>query len=301
MGVANWISVHEGQGQIICFDDSSFPFGIYVDIYNKMDNQALPCHWHNIIEYGLVLSGQVEMRIDDETVILDKGDCVFINANTLHSSKQISVSEDAVMCIVCFSPDILTENKRGSVYKKYFQPVYGKKVNGFKINRESQTGRRIYDMLCSFVNMNNASFGYELTVISRIGDLWLETLKYISDHMTAYDSKKKISSNQKGTIKLLLVYIQENYNRNITIDTLSDCAHISRSECFRCFKQYTGKTPFDYINDYRLQRAEHLLRTTTLSILDICLSCGFSGQSYFGKLFKQKYGVSPSEYRKGGV
>lgn len=297
--MAKWINVDENQGQIIFFDDSSFPFGVYMDIYSKMDANALPCHWHNVIEYGLVLSGQIAMRIDDETVILDTDDCVFINSNTLHSSKQISTSEDAVVCTVSFSPNILTENKQGTVYKRYFQPVYGKMVNGFKIDRKSHIGCRIYDMLCSFTQLNKDSFGYELTVISMISDIWLETLKYINDNVPVYDCKKRISSNQKDTIKLLLVYIQENYNKNISIDTLSNYSHISRSECFRCFKQYTGRTPFDYINDYRLQRAEFLLRTTALSILDICLSCGFSSQSYFGKLFKQKYSVPPSKYRKG--
>jgi AraC-like DNA-binding protein len=75
-------------------------------------------------------------------------------------------------------------------------------------------------------------------------------------------------------------------------------AHIRQRECYRCFKYYTGKSPQEYIKDYRLSKAEHLLRTTDLSLIDIVLSCGFSGQSYFGEVFKQQYGVSPARFRK---
>lgn len=81
--MAKWISIDENRGQIICFDDASFPFGIYMDLYSKMDDNALPCHWHSVIEYALVLTGQIEMRIDSEAMLLNPGDCLFINSNTL--------------------------------------------------------------------------------------------------------------------------------------------------------------------------------------------------------------------------
>lgn len=51
--MAKWISIDENQGRIVCFDNSSFPFGVYMDIYSKTDDNALPCHWHTLSSTGI--------------------------------------------------------------------------------------------------------------------------------------------------------------------------------------------------------------------------------------------------------
>ena len=73
--------------------------------------------------------------------------------------------------------------------------------------------------------------------------------------------------------------------------------HLSRSECFRCFKQFTHKTPTEYINEYRLTHAVRMLTESSASISDISCACGFSSSSYFCKLFKKMYNVTPMQYR----
>lgn len=296
--MAKWINVNQSRMQIGFVSDTTFPFEVYLDEYNKMDNHTMPLHWHKLMEYELVLSGTLEMRIDDEVTILDAGDCAFVNSNTLHSGTQVSTSEDAVVYAICFSPDILTESVQSTLYKKYFKPLYGKKLYGFRIDGGSDTGGNIRDLLSSLAKIDKNSFEYELAVISKVSELWLNTIQYINENKLESSDNIETHSHQNNVIKSLLVYVQENYDKNITVDTLSAHAHISNSECSRYFKQYTEKTPLEYVKDYRLSQAEHLLRTTTLSIIDICLSCGFSGQSYFGEMFKQRYGVSPAKYRK---
>lgn len=296
--MAKWISVDDNQNQITYLEDTSFPFGIYMDEYQKMDGHKLPCHWHSAFEYELVLSGKVNIQINDETITLSAGECVFINSGTLHSGMQISTSEDAVVCAVCFSPDLFTRNVQSSMYQKYFQPLFGKGVHGFKIDCGSAIGSGIHDTLCWFSEINKDMSGYELRVLSKVSNLWLDTVKYIDENLIQPADDKENYSRQKETIKILLSYVHENYAKDLSVDTLTSYAHISRSECFRCFNHYTGKTPFAYINDYRLSQAEHLLRTSSLSIIDVCLSCGFSSQSYFGKMFKRRYGISPSKYRR---
>ena len=99
-------------------------------------------------------------------------------------------------------------------------------------------------------------------------------------------------------VKQMISYIQEHFADNITIQALTEHAHVSRSECFRSFRRYTGKKPMEYINEYRLLQAAGLLRDTNLSISEVGSSCGFGSSSYFGKLFRKKYGVTPLEYRK---
>ena len=117
-----------------------------------------------------------------------------------------------------------------------------------------------------------------------------------------YNEGKQSCGKRNGTfknkaVKTMILYVQEHYHEIISVDALAAAAHISRSECFRCFRYYTGKTPVDYINGYRLSIAANLLTDTEKTIAEICNICGFSNQSYFGKLFKKCYGVSPLLFR----
>ena len=97
----------------------------------------------------------------------------------------------------------------------------------------------------------------------------------------------------------MISYIQEHFADNIAIRDLTEYAHVSRSECFRSFRRYTGKKPMEYINEYRLIQAAGLLKESDLSVAEIGSACGFGSSSYFGKLFKEKYGVPPLGYRQG--
>lgn len=82
------------------------------------------------------------------------------------------------------------------------------------------------------------------------------------------------------------------------MEDLIGAANISRSEAFRCFKQYAGVSPVAYLNDYRLAKAAGLLAGTEQNVTEICFACGFADTSYFVKRFREKYGVPPLKYRK---
>lgn len=293
-----WINVDENQRQITHVDDPTFRFGIFMDDYSQMDGHMLPLHWHRAIEYQFLVSGKVEMHFGNEITELKIGECIFINSNTLHGGIQLDASEDTIVCAITFHPEVLSGTTQTTVYQKYFQSIFGKAVHGFKIDCESATGKNIYDILVELSRLTKDNTKYELIAISQISQLWLNTLNYIEENNLDSDNLNETYSHTTSALQDMLRYIQENYHTDISIDDLAQYAHICRSECFRYFKNYTGKTPFEYINSYRLLQAEHLLRTTTRSIVDIGLSCGFTGQSYFGKVFKQQYGVSPAQYRK---
>ena len=72
----------------------------------------------------------------------------------------------------------------------------------------------------------------------------------------------------------------------------------SREHLSRCIKKYCGLTVAEYINELRLNYASNLLLHTNSGILEICYACGFQSQSYFYKVFKNKYGFSPKAFRK---
>lgn len=85
---------------------------------------------------------------------------------------------------------------------------------------------------------------------------------------------------------------------DISIDDMAKTACISRTECFRCFREILNKTPSEYLNEYRLAMAATLLSDTDKTLSDICYSCGFKSPSYFGKRFKERSGMSPKKYRE---
>lgn len=103
------------------------------------------------------------------------------------------------------------------------------------------------------------------------------------------------ASTQK--IEKVADYIKENYQKECTLDELSQIAGLSRFYLIRIFREYTGKTPYDYLLDIRIEKARMLLAEGKLSVTDICHECGFNNMSHFIRTFKKKIGITPSMYK----
>lgn len=93
-------------------------------------------------------------------------------------------------------------------------------------------------------------------------------------------------------------YIDKNYANKINYNEMAQYFNLSLSTLFRKFKKSTGTSPVKYIEILRLEHACALLESTTLSVNEISNSIGISDIFYFSKLFKRKYNVSPTAYRK---
>ncbi|MEL6655902.1 MAG: ATP-binding protein [Bacteroidota bacterium] len=90
--------------------------------------------------------------------------------------------------------------------------------------------------------------------------------------------------------------IAENYaDEDLSMNRLAETLMISRVQLFRKVKNTIGKTPGKLLNEFRLQKAQELLRSSRLSVSEICFRVGFSDPSYFAKLYKQRFQVSPSQ------
>ena len=79
---------------------------------------------------------------------------------------------------------------------------------------------------------------------------------------------------------------------------LAQAAGMSEGHFCRVFKQYTLKTPVQFINGVRLSHALELLTATNLRVLDIAMDCGFNSMSYFIEVFRTEYDATPLQYRK---
>lgn len=110
---------------------------------------------------------------------------------------------------------------------------------------------------------------------------------------------KEIKKFVPRPIRKSAEYIQNNiFSGNIVINELAKEQNFSTEHFIRIFKEYYGKTPKQYIISLRLNRASELLKTTKRTIAEIADFAGFSNIFYFNKIFKQNFGMTPTEYRK---
>lgn len=110
--------------------------------------------------------------------------------------------------------------------------------------------------------------------------------------------KERKASSQQASIEALMRYLESNYREKITLGTLSRIAHLSESHLVRLFKQRTGKTPFQYLDELRQRAAVSYLENTKRTIQDIAAMTGFSSVHFFSRHFKQRHQVSPSLWRE---
>ena len=112
------------------------------------------------------------------------------------------------------------------------------------------------------------------------------------------DKEEKEKDAQMTYVEKAEIYIETNYSYPITVEDIAAYVGISRSHLFRSFQTYMGKSPKEYLSEYRIRQACHLLKETGLSVSTIAYSVGFENNLYFSKAFKKQKKVSPSEYRQ---
>ena len=104
-------------------------------------------------------------------------------------------------------------------------------------------------------------------------------------------------SRNSDIITKVLTYINVNYNKQLTLDELSEKVGYSKSRFSHIFLDIVGMSPIKYMNDIRLKNSCELLHSTNLTIAEIAQSCGFNDPLYFSRIFKKKYKISPKQYR----
>ncbi|MBR5528121.1 MAG: helix-turn-helix transcriptional regulator [Clostridia bacterium] len=115
-------------------------------------------------------------------------------------------------------------------------------------------------------------------------------------YIDMYSSEKQQIS--AGFAHEALNFINRSISENISIDDICSHLHMSKYHFCRKFKSITGITVMDYILKTRIAMAQKMLSSTTMSVGEISEKCGFSGISYFCRIFKEQTGKTPLKYRK---
>jgi AraC-like DNA-binding protein len=96
-------------------------------------------------------------------------------------------------------------------------------------------------------------------------------------------------------------FIRENFNKDITNETLVIKFNLHENTLAKYLKQYYGYTPMEYLKEYRLEQARNLLIKTDYPIEQIAELCGYKWVPYFSRSFKQRYNISPLKYRQNHI
>lgn len=262
------------------------------------DYQILPLHWHEEMEITMITEGSIDYDINFETFSVGKGDLLLISPHILHSAHEkpgTAMISDSLV----FHLDFLGCQTPDSCTIKFLNPILSGKFRLRPVIRPAEPGYPemaacFQELLRCFADRH---FGYELYA----KELFFHFLRLIYQNgyvMKNEENRGDFEAAEK--LKDVLAYIQEHDGDVITIRELADICHFSQSHFMNFFKRYTGITCVDYINQYRITRAAADLAETDRQIMDIALDHGYRNISYFNKVFREKFGVTPGQYRKKG-
>lgn len=268
---------------------ADFPIELY-HIDKAHTRYEMSAHWHNEIELIRVLEGQLNVRLNNNSYTAKKGDIIFVNSQTVHSALPV----ECVYECVDFHLDFLPVADNSSKYFIESLINHDYLIKEFSVFDNSLFITAVNNV---FEAMSHKSSGYKLRVI---GALYTLFSVIIDEHLYASTGGVSIAADKNvPKLKNVLSFIRSNYDFPITLNDMAKAAGMSPKYFCYFFKEMTRKTPIEYLNSYRVEKASRKLINTDTSVTDIAFSCGFNDLSYFIKTFKAQKGVTPAQFRKG--
>jgi iron complex transport system substrate-binding protein len=102
---------------------------------------------------------------------------------------------------------------------------------------------------------------------------------------------------EKEVFDEIVSYLHDSLDKELTIDLICERFYLSKRQLYKLFKNNTGKTPMQYVQDARIAEAKKLIISTDLTLLQIAEKVGIYDYNYFIKLFKAKEGYTPKQFR----
>lgn len=273
--------------------DIFFPIACYEDDMAQLD---VPIHWHGELEYIYVTQGIVKLHVGTKPITLKQGDAILINANILHAVEHRE-NEISVLKSLVFHPDVIAGNAYSCFYQELIAPIYGQKNLPYFIMDGKREWHHVFakrmmqawKMICDEEEEEyTIEARYQLSKAFKLLTLHLNELP-IEMHQDHYVQER---------VRILLGYIEEHYQDNITNTTLANLVACSESVLLRNFKSTVGTSPMHYLLNYRIQQAAKLLLETDMKSTTIALTVGFNDISYFTKMFRKIVGTTPLQFRK---
>lgn len=243
-------------------------------------------HDHSFFEIVYVINGNIRHIVNGYDMNLEMGDLLFLRPSDKHiylrengntfSHRDITINTK-FFCKVCnfFGENFYDE------YLKHFIPV--------KLSLPLADIETLENDINHYISISSSKLDIKLTAakffLSKLLSIYYLYL------IGSSDEKKPDWLNRLIEKMNMYEYLKAG------LPTILSFFNYDRSYMCRVFKQYTGKTMTEYLNDLKLQYTATQLKMTNRTILSICQDIGFFSISHLNKLFKKKYGVTPKEFR----
>jgi AraC-like DNA-binding protein len=269
---------------------ADFPIEYYYidETHTRYDMSA---HWHSEMEIIRILDGRLTVKLNDRTYNAKQGDIVIVNSEMVHGA----FPEDCKYECIVFHIDFFHIDNYSCRY--FFESLLNHEylIKEFNEKDNSEFCMAIDSL---FETIRKKSSGYKFAVI---GALYRLFGVIIDEHRySAVNGQDNIFADKNvPKLKKVLTYVRENYDKQISLDDMSKAAGMSPKYFCYFFKEMTGKTPVEYLNGYRIEKASRKLLYTDLSVTEIAFASGFNDLSYFIKTFKNMKNTTPAKFRKG--
>jgi AraC-like DNA-binding protein len=281
------------------YADSSFPYVMF----HVNSNSCVPpgpgyhyLHWHEDLQYTLVTNGDLSIQVNGINYELRCGDAIFINSGHLHMIQKLSSNGTYVS--FNFSPKILTVFEGSLLEHDYVLPYitnYNYPIMIF--SSENTMHQKALTSLTQLMELDShlEQFGVRYHICSLLMSLWLYT---ISLFYSKIENVNKVLNKKQEYLHLMLSYIHQNYSLDLSLQDIATSAHVSESECCRCFKSILHTTPYVYLLNFRIAKSTELLAETNYSVAEIANMIGYNDSSHYIQYFKKIHNLTPNQYRQ---
>ena len=249
------------------------------------------CEWHihNELELFLLTSGQRTFYFNDATIVLEKGDFIFINSRIPHKTYAPLGSKGILLQ---FKTE--TDNQDGT-YRMAME-LLGRRNESYLFMRK---GTRFHYEMEQCIHKIYREYeekgpSYDVFIKSYI----YEILAHLYRNKVLNNPRELLNLKTIEKLKPALDYIEQHYTSKVRLEQISECLHVDKSYVCRMFKSMMGITFVDYLNYVRICRAQELLLTTQKNISEIAYEVGFSAVAYFIKCYKKYFFCTPFVYRR---
>ncbi|BCN29954.1 AraC family transcriptional regulator [Anaeromicropila herbilytica] len=263
--------------------DSIIPAKIYIGD-SKGGNCHYPMHWHNNLEFNLVLEGSIQGKINGKHILTSKGDIFFVNSGDLHETDADDKNIMKAITIL-LSYDLLKE------YCKEVDSYY------FDLSEDNQAKQNVIKLIleCATLYQDKPGF-YELELSIALRKICSILLKECSRkrqdvNYNRYD-KKSIHNLKKA-----ITYMENHYTEEITLQSVAEEVGMAPTYFSRFMRKTTDETFYSYLTKIRLYHAYIELLNSEASITEIAMNNGFMNVKSFIEYFKKVYQETPARYR----
>jgi len=254
-------------------------------------NSMTSSHAHTFWELFYLTQGKCGVLIRDTLYEINAGTIFLIPSDISH--RTLYNLPDSERFVVEFGSDFVSEITSNltdtNFYHKYCCRFFT--FNSAELNLVNH----YFDTLLTESITPNALS--PVTIKHSIQGILLAMVHSGSD-ITASLNIKNSFNTDNIIIQNAINYIEENFNDSVSLTALSKHLHINASYLSKLFKDETGSTFKDFLNQTRISHAERLLLETNFSVSDVAAQCGYESGNYFGDVFKKAKGVPPIKFRE---